>query len=151
MPELDYAFLADYVRLEGAWAHVLAAGVDTILAPSVPTGQNVGFVFRLAFTRQECGRPHRVEILFQDEDGVRLAQLSAVVTPEWTEGLPPHWRQGYPGGFNIGVPLPQYGLYSFELLVNDENRKTLHLRVLPPAGQAEAGGEGAPDDEPAEQ
>jgi hypothetical protein len=132
VPELDYAFLAEHVRTEGAFAHVLAAGIDTIFAPTTPTGQNIGLVFRLGFTRQECGRPHRVEIVFQDEDGVRHAQISTVVTPEWTDGLPAHWRQSVVGGLNFGIPLPQYGLYSFEVMVNDENRKTLPLRVLEP-------------------
>jgi hypothetical protein len=93
VPELDYAFLAEYVRAEAPAAHALSVGIDTIIAGTVPTGQNIGLLFRLGFTRQECGRAHRVEILFQDEDGVRLAQISTVVTPEWTKGLPVHWRQ----------------------------------------------------------
>ena len=131
MPELDFAFLADHVRVEGGVAHVLAAGIDTITAPTVPTGQNIGVHFRLGFTRQECGRPHRIEIIFQDEDGRRLLQLANVVTPEWTPTLPPHWRQGLAVGMNLGVPLPHYGLYSFELMVNDEARATLPLRVIP--------------------
>jgi len=143
VPELDYALLAEYVRIEGGVAHVLSAGIDTIIAPTVPTGENIGLLFRLGFTRQECDRPHRVEILFQDEDGVRHAQISTVVTPVWTEGKPIHWREGAIGGLNFGIPLPRYGLYSFEVMVNDENRKTLNLRVIEPANPQPAP---APDD-----
>jgi hypothetical protein len=150
VPELDYAFLAEYVHTEGGVAHVLSAGVDTIVTADTPTGQNIGLVFRLGFTRQECGRAHRVEIVFQDEDGVRLAQISTVVTPQWTEGLPVHWRQGVPGGLNFGIPLPRYGLYSFQVMVNDENRKTLHLRVIEPTEPATPNESGADEISPSQ-
>jgi len=42
VPELDYAVLCDYVRTEGGIAHVIAAGIDTIWAGEIPTGQNIG-------------------------------------------------------------------------------------------------------------
>ena len=135
MPELDYAFIAEHVRIDGPFGHALAIGGDTIIAPTTPTGQNIGLLFRIGFTRNECGRPHRVEVIFQDEDGERLAQIASVVTPEWTEGLPLHWLQGVMTGLNFGVPLPRYGLYSFEIMVNDGHQKTVHLRVVPPAGE----------------
>lgn len=130
MPELDFALLADYVRADGGIGHVIAGGIDTINAPGVPTGQNIGLLFRVTFTRNECGRPHRLEVFFQDEDGTRLAAISSEVIPAWVEGQPAHWNTGVIGGFNFGVPLPRYGVYSFEILMNDNHLKTLHLRVV---------------------
>jgi hypothetical protein len=130
MPELDYAVLCDYVRTEGGLAHVIAAGVDTIFAPEVPAGQNLGFLMRIAFARTECGRPHRVEVIFQDEDGERLTEISGLLSPEWQDGLPAGWRVGAMMGLNIGVPLPRFGLYSFEVLLNGNQVKTIPLRVL---------------------
>ncbi len=142
MPELDYAVLCDYVRAEGGLAHMIAAGIDTIFAPEVPAGQNLGFLMRIAFARTECGRPHRVEVIFQDEDGERLAEISGALSPQWQEGLPPGWRVGALLGLNIGIPLPRFGLYSFEVLVNDNQVKTIPLRVLQPEMPApEAEGE----------
>lgn len=131
MPVLDYAVLADYVREEDGLAHAIAAGIDTVYAPEVPTGHNVGLLMRVSFTRTECGRPHRLEVIFQDEDGQRLAHLNAVVEPDWPEGLPPNWRRGMMSALNLGVPLPRYGLYAFEILVNDTHMKTVPLRVAP--------------------
>jgi hypothetical protein len=139
MPELDYAVLCDYVRTEGGIAHVIAAGIDTVYTPDVPAGQNVGLLMRVAFTRNECGRPHRVELIFQDADGERLAQVMGVITPEWQPDLPPSWRVGALLGLNIGVPLPRFGLYAFEVLINDSHVKTIPLRVIRrelPAGEA---------------
>jgi Family of unknown function (DUF6941) len=130
VPELDYALVCDYVRAEGGLAHVISAGVDTIWTAEVPTGQNVGLLISLLFTRNECGRPHRLEVIFQDEDGERLAQISGAIEPQWPEGIPPGWRSRTQAGFNIGLPLPRVGLYAFELLVNDSNVKTIPLRVL---------------------
>lgn len=130
MPVLDYAVLCDYVRLEGGLAHVIAAGIDTIYTQDVPAGQNVGLLIRVSFTRNECGRQHRVEVIFQDEDGERLAQIMGVVEPEWPEGNPPNWRSSAMLGLNIGVPLPRFGLYAFEVLVNDNHMKTIPLRVV---------------------
>lgn len=131
MPDLDYALLADYVRAEVGIAHVVAAGIDTINAEEVPTGRNVGLLFRVRFTRNECDRPHRIEIIFQDIDGKRLAVLSSVVTPQWIEDQPVGWRTGLIAGFNIGLPLPHYGVYAFEILIDDVHKKTLDLRVVP--------------------
>jgi hypothetical protein len=139
VPVLDYALLCDYVRAEGGLAHVIAAGIDTVWTQDVPAGQNVGLLMRVSFTRNECGRQHRVEVIFQDEDGERLAQIMGVVSPEWPEGNPANWRAGTVVGLNIGVPLPRFGLYAFEVLVNDSHMKTIPLRVAERAPAAEGG------------
>jgi len=132
MPRLDYALLGDYVRAEGGIAHVISAGIDTVRAAQVPAGQNIGLLLRLAFTRSECGRPHRLEVLFQDIDGERLAELNGTMTPEWREHLPAGWDTSVLMGVNMAIPLPRYGLYAFEILVNDTHMKTVQLRVVEP-------------------
>ena len=136
MPRLDYAVLCDYVRAEGGIAHAIAAGVDTVLAENIPTGRNLGLLLRVTFTRAECGRPHRLEIIFQDADGERLLVINSVITPEWQEDVPPSWGVGALAGLNFGVPLPRAGLYSFEVLLNDNHVKTVPLRVVTRAGTA---------------
>jgi hypothetical protein len=131
MPQLDYAVLADFVRAEGGLAHGLGLGIDTIYAPEVPTGQNVGLLARLTFSRQECGRAHRVEVIFQDQDGERLAEINATTEPQWVEGQPVGWPTGVLLGLNFGIPLPAYGVYAFEILLNDSLVKSIPLRVVP--------------------
>jgi hypothetical protein len=133
MPELDFALIGDYVRPEGGIAHVIGAGIDTVVPPEVPTGHNFGLLLRLTFSRQELERPHRIEVIFQDMDGTRLAHLNTVATPTPVEGIPAGWRQGLQAAFNLGIPLPDYGQYSFEVLVNDTHLKSIPLRVVPPA------------------
>jgi hypothetical protein len=114
---------------------VIAAGIDSINAPQVPTGQNVGLLMRVLFSRNECDRPHRIEIIFQDADGSRLLQVSGIVTPRWNEDLPPGWRPGTLFAINLGLPLPAYGEYSLELMLDDQELKTIPLRVVSVASQ----------------
>lgn len=133
MPQLDFAFLCDFARVEGGVAHVVAAGVDQVFAPVVPTGQNLGLLIRLEFTSNESNRPHRIEIFMQGEDGGEpLMRVEGIMTPELSPTLPPGWPQGAMFALNFGAPLPAYGIYSFEILVNDESKKSLRLNVLPP-------------------
>lgn len=139
VPELDYALLCDYVRTEAGIAHVIAAGVDTISKDEVPAAQNLGLLMRFGFAHAECGRPHRIEVIFQDEDGDRLAHLQAVIEPEWSPELPANWRQGAMSGLNLGVVLPRFGLYSFEVMINDTLVKSLPLRVAQRAAPEESG------------
>jgi hypothetical protein len=143
MPDLDFAFLCDYVRAEGGVAHVIAAGVDTVYAPAVPTAANLGILLRLTFTRNECGRPHRLEIIIQDIDGVRVAQLSGVLSPDWNDSLPLGWKVGMLAAFNLGLPIPRFGEYGISIMVNDTEARTIDFRAVQIAGEPN-GGAGLP-------
>jgi hypothetical protein len=130
MPHLDYAFLCDFVRSEGGVAHALGAGIDTLYASETPTGHNIGFLARITFTQGECGRPHRVELFFRTTDGEEIAKIEAVLTPEWVPDLPAGWPVGSFLALNFGVPIPAYGLYAFEVMIDDSSAKSMGFRVL---------------------
>lgn len=132
MPALDYAFICDHVRVEGGVAHALAVGIDAIYASEVPAGQNLGLLMRITFTQGECGRPHRIEVFFRDTDGADLAKIEGEALPQWQDDLPVGWPVGSLIGLNFGVPLPSYGTYAFEILINDSHAKSLDLRVAEP-------------------
>jgi hypothetical protein len=132
MPELDLALIADHVSVEGGVAYVMRGCIDTVTAPELPAARNVGLLFRVQFSRIECGRPHRIEVIFQGEDGERLMGLETVVTPEWEQSFPPHWRVKVLAGLNFGVPLPRHGNYAFHVLINDSEVKVIDLRVVAP-------------------
>ena len=109
MPELDFALLAEHVRLEPpGLAHVISGGMDVIETPELPNTINIGLLLRVGFYRAECGQPHRVEMIIQDEDGHRLVQLAATGKPDWPEGLPVNWKSNQPFAFNLPVPLQDY-------------------------------------------
>lgn len=131
--ELGFAVLADHVRVENGLGYLIAGGIDRITAAAVPTGQNLGIFAAVDFTYAECGRPHRFEMIGQSEDGERLLALNGVVEPSIPDGHPSGWPIRAVFGVNLGMPLPRYGHYSLELLVDDHNLKTLRFRVVPPS------------------
>jgi hypothetical protein len=132
LPELEYALLCDYVRPEGAMSHVLAANVDTLHAPAVPAAHNLGILIVEKFEADECGRLHVVYARFHSPSGEQLVEVRAEITPRWEEGAPPGWRVTGNIALNLGLPLPEYGLYTFEIGLAETVQKTLNLRVVQP-------------------
>ena len=130
MPQLDFAFLCDYVRADSGTAHVIGAGIDTVYTPETPTAHNLALLARFTFTQGECGRPHRIEVFFRTEDGAEVAKFETVVEPIWEPTLPPGWPVGGVLGLNFGLPLPSFGLYSFEIMIDDGSAKSLNFRVV---------------------
>jgi hypothetical protein len=129
MPELDFAVVCDYVRAEHGIAHVIAGGIDTITVQELPAGQNMGLWARVLLAKSECDRPHRFEVVFQDADGERLAELSGPIERDWPEGHPPGMKIGVGVAFNFGLALPAAGIYSIEILINDSLEKSIPIIV----------------------
>jgi hypothetical protein len=88
MPELDYALLCDYARAEGGVAHVIAAGIDTIHRPEVPSVANLGLLARIVFADEERGETHEVEVRLRDQEGEQIAQVNLSGVPRRIEGSP---------------------------------------------------------------
>jgi hypothetical protein len=134
MPVLDFMITADYVRAEGGVLHMIAAGFETIWLPSVPALRQVGIGIRLQLTAAEARHSHEVELIFQDADGTRLTQVTGTFGPVPPEQpLPPPGRLiGVVIPFNIPVPLPKYGDYSFELLVDHVSLKSIPVVIAEP-------------------
>jgi hypothetical protein len=134
MPVLDYALVCDYVRAEGPLSHIVAANIDTILVSSVPTARNVGVVVVLKFTKDESGREHGASVRFFAPSGEQLLEATAAISVEPEEDLPEGWPVTGNLGMNIGLPLPEYGEYRFEVVIEDAVKKVMRVRVveLPP-------------------
>jgi hypothetical protein len=132
MPEVDVACLCEHVRIEpaGGVAHVVAACMDTLTVPQVPAGINLAILLRITFALVECDRPHRIEIICQDEDGGHIMQINSTVTPARPTGVPANWPAGSLTGLNFGLVVPKFGQYAFEILINDSIQKTLPFRVI---------------------
>ena len=129
MPSLDFALIAEHVRVEQDLAYLIAGGTDMITTPKLPVGINLGLLLRVSFERAECGRLHRVEVMVQDEDGERLIHLAATGTPTWQEEWPINWKSKDMFGFNFGLPVARYGIHEFVILINDTQVKTIPFVV----------------------
>ena len=134
MPELDFMVVADFVRQDAGVLQMVGAGFDTVFVPAVPTARQVGIGLRLLIDVAEAREPHQVELIYQDADGQRLAEVRGTVGPV-SEGqpLPPPGRPfGIPLAFNLMLPIPDHGDYSLELAVDGESMKSITLTAAPP-------------------
>ena len=139
MPELDYMVLADYVRQDDGVIHIMGAGVDTVVAPAVPTVQPFGVAARISFsTTEEPGEQHHLTVTFIGPDRRVLDASATFATPPRPPGVPEHWSTGLGIAAADCRPLPQYGDYSCELDIDDGAiTKAYDFRVIPPAAQGE--------------
>lgn len=132
MAEIDFVILADYVRNDVGVLSIVGGGFDRLTAATLPSGQNVGLGLRFLFTRTECPGPHVLRIAFQDAD----AQVLVEVRAEFPVGIPADYEPGDLIGMtinaNMGVPLPAYGRYTFEVVLDGQSLKSIPLRVVPP-------------------
>jgi uncharacterized protein DUF6941 len=132
MPELDFMVVADYVRQDGGVLQMVGAGFDAMLVPAVPTVRPVGIGLRLLVDIAEAQQPHLVELIYQDADGQRLAEIRGTLGPVAPDQpLPPPGRKfGVPIAFNLMLPVPGYGDYSLELAVDGASKKSITLTAI---------------------
>lgn len=129
MPQLRSALLAEYARVQDGLMHVIGAGIDSIEVGQLPVSVNFSAALVITFTRSECGRPHRLDLILQSEDGERLSEVNATTTPQWNEQWPPNWMKQSMMALNFGVRFPIAGVYTLEVLVNDSQAETLQILV----------------------
>ena len=90
-------------------------------------------VLRLLTTRLESERPHTVEVHCSDEDGRAVLQQPIVLTLPARQ-VPPEHPHGWDLAAHIvinlsGVAIAQKGFYNFEILVDDQQVRTLPFRA----------------------
>lgn len=130
MAKLRAALLAEFARVQNNVLHVIGGGIDTVTVSEIPAAANFSAAIVATFTRNECGRPHRIDLILQDEDGDRLQQVNATTTPEWNDAVPASWVQQTMIALNFGVVFPGLGAYSLEVLIDDRQEESLQIRVL---------------------
>jgi hypothetical protein len=128
---LDWALLADSAQVRGGLAFILAAGIDTIRAPSVPFEMEAAVVVRLLLHRTEAETDHVVEVRVLDEDGAELVADHRHIHAHLPADLPVGWDIPVQAVFPIRrVLLPREALYSVEVLGDRAHLKSLPLRLL---------------------
>jgi hypothetical protein len=79
MPELEYLLLADYVRQDCGFTHIMGAGIDTItIDQRTPPGViPVSAVACVSFgSRDEAGAEHEITLIFQGPGGDELLTVA---------------------------------------------------------------------------
>ena len=135
---LDWALLANAAESPpNGLVYILGAGIDTLWREQFPAPFGGAMVLRVLTSRLESERQHKVEVHCSDEDGNAVLQQPVMF------GLPPRTvHSDHPHGWDLAanivinlsaVPIPKPGLYSFEILIDDQQVRTLPFRAVQPA------------------
>src|SRR4029077_2989898 len=146
---LDWALLAN--AAEGppnGLVYILGAGIDTLWREQFPAPVGVALVLRLVTSRLESGRaqkvavhrsdadgrPHKVEVHCSDEDGAPVLVQPIVLTVpprQVPKEHPPGWGLAANIVINLaGVLVEKAGFYRFEIMVDDQQVRTLPFRMV---------------------
>jgi hypothetical protein len=95
------------------------------------------FALLLTLHPSETTDEHELRILIQDADGKRFAQLDATfsIGPQVVQ-IPAGQMVRAPIAIQLRtIPIPASGLYSFELLVDKQHRRSLPFQAMPAGEQ----------------
>ena len=130
--DLDFALIADAAEAVNGKLHLINGAFDMIWTNQVPlTYPRISFVIRLLMDASEVGRKHKIEISIMSEDGKRVGPtVGGELEVQRSPHLPKGWKQGFLAVVNIAsLKFPDFGDYSFELMVNDSCLKSVPLRL----------------------
>jgi hypothetical protein len=134
---LDWALLAGAAEAPpNGLVYILGAGIDTLMREQFPTPFGGSLVIRILSTRLETERAHRVEVHCTDEDGQAVLPQPIMLTLP-SRQVPDDYPHGWDLAASIvinlaGVPIPHAGFYNFEILVDDQEVRSLPFRVVKP-------------------
>ena len=132
---LDWALLANAAEAPpNGLVYILGGGFDTLIRDQFPTPFGGVIVLRLQTTRLETERAHRVEVHCTDEDGKPFVPQPIVFNLPARQ-VPADYPLGWDLAASIvinltSVPIDRAGFYNFEILIDDQQVRTLPFRAV---------------------
>lgn len=132
---LDWALLANAAEAPpNGLVYILGAGFDTLVRDQFPTPFGGVIVLRLQTTRLETERPHKVEVFGTDEDGKPVLPQPILLNLPARQ-VPADYPHGWDLSASIvinltSVPIARAGFYNFEILIDDQQVRTLPFRAV---------------------
>lgn len=125
--KVDTALLCDAAQIRDGMLFVLGGGVAWLHRPEYPAPLGATLALRIGIHQTEVSGDHTLEVLLQDADGGKLAQVTGTFTSqELPEGLDAADELFVPVVLPLGmVVIPRPGRYSFEILVDKIHQRTL--------------------------
>lgn len=130
MPDLDFAFLADYARAKSGAIDSLSLGFDTIHVRALPVSHQTFVGLRIHLDRSDCESIHRIEIIVQSTDGDRMCEVLFNVEARWPDPEPMLGLVGVQAVIPILMPLSTAGRHSVELAIDGEHLKSIPFAVI---------------------
>ena len=131
--ELDYAFLADAAQAERGKLHVLGGDIDRIWSKNFPFRHpHITLIAKFILEPGELDRVHKLEIFLMDADGKKVIAANAEISASRNLQNESWRRQGVllPPLNIVNMQFDSAGEYSFELVVDGRNMKSLPLRII---------------------
>ncbi|HET7419680.1 MAG TPA: hypothetical protein VFL27_04820 [Candidatus Dormibacteraeota bacterium] len=132
---LDWALLANAAEAPpNGLVYILGAGFDTLIRDHYPTPFGGVIVIRVLTTRIETERPHKIEVHCTDEDGKAILP-KAIVLNLPARQVPAEYPHGWDLAASIvinmqTVPIERPGFYNVEIIIDDQQVRTLPFRAV---------------------
>lgn len=132
--KVDCALLCDAATVREGLLHVLGGGVSRLGRPSMPAPLGAQLALRILVHPTEARDRHTGRIVIQTQDGGRVSDLG------FDFGLgqqaPPNLQPGEELALPLVVPInnfpiPAYGSYSIEILIDGTHQMSLPFVVHP--------------------
>ena len=130
--EVDFAFLADAAEVANGKLHLVGGAFDTIWTQGMPLRYpKMSLALRLLLNTADFDRKHKIEIRLMNEDGKTIPpSIGGDLEIQRNANLPKGWKQGFLTVMNfVDLNFPNFGDYSFELIVNNRSEKSIPLRI----------------------
>lgn len=126
MAELDYAYLAEFARVEANSVTAVGASFTQVVVPAIPWQGRVTLVARIRMGQHDGAVPVGVQVA--PPDGSFDLQFSADVAPG-AEVRPYGGKVGLLFSLELPVPFPAAGLYVVRLSIAGEHVRRLAFDV----------------------
>ncbi|MGI5188438.1 DUF6941 family protein [Promicromonospora sp. CA-289599] len=125
MIELDYAFLADYARVEGGKLTAVGASYTHTKTPGLPAAHLVCVAGRIRVSEDV----HTVDLGARFSAPRDMVVMDISGTLDADGGIPYEGRKGVLFAFQMQVGLPVPGLYTVDLSLDGKHVRTLKFDV----------------------
>lgn len=132
-PELDYAFLAEFARVEGDSLTSVGASYTRVLVREVPTRHTVYVAGRVRAPQHS--EPFTIGVGFKRADQSEHTRLQTTVNPE-SDGFPYSGKIGLTFAIGFEVDLESTALHEVLIFIDDKQVRRLAFDVVA-VGKAE--------------
>lgn len=132
-PELDYAYLAEFAKVDHDHLTAIGASYTHVTAQGLPANHQLFVAGRIR--APENGEPFELEIAFRGHhEGSPVITLNAEMNPQQVTSKPYDGKVGMLFAIGFGVPLLHEGLYEILLSIDGEQVRRLAFSVDVHAG-----------------
>ncbi|ALG30635.1 hypothetical protein AOZ07_17730 [Glutamicibacter halophytocola] len=126
LPELDYAFLAEFARVEGDSLTAVGASFTRVALPSLPAPLTLHVAGRIR--AREGGAPFPVKIRVGNDDGSSGLVLETTMNPKQAVN-PYEGKVGLVFTAEVPLKIDSAGRYRAEIFINNALVRKLYFSV----------------------